>query len=100
MGSTWNGQYQVSLTIKNLGPQPINGWKLRWSFPTGQTVKELWNGVVSRNGAAVTVTNPSWNQVIPPGGSVTDVGFIGTWDNVTNADPPNVTLNNARCARG
>jgi hypothetical protein len=99
--SSWSDFYQVSLTITNLSPQPVNGWRLRWSFATGQALALLWNGNGSQNGVDVTVTNPSWNPVIQGnGGTVTDVGFIALWDNVTNADPPTVTLNNARCARG
>ncbi len=97
--SDWTGEYQVSLAISNLGPAAIDGWTVRWSFPNGQTIKQLWNGTVSQSGVRVSAGNPSWNSVIPAGGTVTDVGFIGRWDNVTNADPPNFTLNNARCAR-
>jgi hypothetical protein len=98
--SSWTGEFQVSLAITNLTTMPLNGWTLRWWFPNGQTVKQLWNGVVSQSGRTVTVTNPSWNPVIAPGGTVTDVGFVSTWDNTTNARPPNITLNNARCALG
>jgi len=97
--SSWTGQYQVSLAITNNGTKPLNGWTVRWRFAGGQTIAQLWNGTASQSGSRVTVTNPSWNAVIPPGGTVTDVGFIGRWDNVTNASPPWITLNNARCAR-
>jgi hypothetical protein len=98
--SDWTGEFQVSLRITNLGPSALNGWTLRWNFGNGQSVKQLWNGTVSQSGARVSVGNPSWNPVIPKGGTVTDVGFVGRWDNFTNAPPPNFTLNNARCARG
>ena len=48
----------------------------------------------------VTVRNASWNAVIPGnGGVLNQVGFNGTWDNATNADPPNILLNGRRCAR-
>lgn len=97
--SSWTDHYQVSLTITNNTSKPLNGWSLRWWFANGQTVDSLWNATASQSGTRVTVTNPSWNPTIPPGGSVTDVGFIGRWDNNTNASPPWVTLNNARCAR-
>jgi hypothetical protein len=97
--STWTDHFAVSLTIKNNTTNPINGWTVAWRFANGQTIDLLWNGVASQSGSRVTVTNPSWNVTIPPGGTVTDVGFNGTWDNFTNAGPPWVTLNNARCAR-
>ena len=91
----------MSLKITNLGSTPINnGWTLRYQFANGQDFQQLWNGTVSQSGSQVAVGYPSWNPVIPAGGSVTDVGFIAHWDNTTNASPPNFTLNNARCARG
>lgn len=97
--SSWTDHYQVSLTITNNTTKPLNGWSVRFWYADGQTVDQLWNGSVSQSGSRVTIANPSWNTTIPPGGSVTDVGFIGRWDNTTNPSPPWVTLNNARCAR-
>jgi peroxidase len=99
--STWTGQQQVSLKITNLSPDATDGWRLQWLFPGGQTFRQLWNGNASQSGAQATVNNASWNAVIPGnGGSLTDVGFIGTWDNTTNPSPPNFTLNGKRCERG
>ncbi len=47
-----------------------------------------------------TVSNASWNAVIPGnGGSLTDVGFTGAWDNTTDPSPANFLLNGRRCAR-
>ena len=98
---TWTNQQQVSLNITNLSPNATNGWKLQWWFPGGQSVTQLWNGTPSQSGAMATVTNASWNAVIPGnGGSQTDVGFIGTWDNTTNPSPPNFLFNGKRCERG
>jgi hypothetical protein len=34
------------------------------------------------------------------GGVLDDVGFLASWDNATNAGPPNFTLNGKRCAHG
>jgi hypothetical protein len=97
--SAWTGEYQVSLNIKNLTSTTIHGWTVAWQFPGGQTFKQLWNGTVSQNGVNVRVGNPSWNDAIPAGGAVTDVGFTGFWDNATNPAPTNITLNGKRCAR-
>lgn len=97
--SSWTDHFQVSLTIKNNSTRTVNGWNVRFWFAGGQTVDQLWNGSVAQSGSRVTITNPSWNTTIPPGGSVTDVGFVARWDNTTNPSPPWVTLNNARCAR-
>jgi peroxidase len=98
--STWSGEYQVSLAIKNLTNSRINGWTVGWQFPAGQNIRLAWNSVASQRGNQVSVANPSWNTSIPAGGTVTDAGFIGRWDNTTNPAPTNITLNNRRCARG
>jgi hypothetical protein len=97
--STWSGEYQVSLAIKNLASSRINGWTVGWQFPAGQTLRLVWNSVASQRGSSVSLSNPSWNPSIPPGGTVTDAGFIARWDNTTNPFPTNITLNNRRCAR-
>ena len=97
--SSWTGEYQVSLTIKNLTNAPVNGWTVGWQFPAGQSIRQAWNSVASQRGNSVSVDNPSWNARIPAGGSVTDAGFIGRWDNTTNPAPTNITLNDHRCAR-
>jgi Cellulose binding domain len=95
----WTDHFQVNLTIKNLTASTIDGWTVSWQFPTGQTVAQLWNGTATQSGTTLNIRNPSWNSLIPAGGAVTDVGFTGNWDNVTNALVANVTLNGKRCAR-
>jgi hypothetical protein len=95
---SWTDRFQVNAVITNEGNTPINGWTVRWQFPGGQNFVSTWNGVFSQQGGNATVTNASWNAVIPPGGAPTDVGFIGSWDNATIPMPTNFTLNNRRCA--
>ncbi|MEV6967702.1 hypothetical protein AB0M47_21605 [Hamadaea sp. NPDC051192] len=41
----------------------------------------------------------SWNATLAPGQTLSGVGFNATWDDYTNADPPNFSLNNRRCSR-
>jgi len=99
----WNGAYQVNFTLRNTSSQATNGWTLQYSFASGQTVSQLWNGNVSQSGSSVTITNASWNAVIPAGGTLggtSGMGFIASWDNATNPKPPNFTLNGRRCALG
>jgi hypothetical protein len=95
----WPGNFQVNMTVTNRGTTAVNGWALRWEFANGQTFTQLWNGNPGLSNGNVTVTNASFNSTIPPGGTVT-LGFNATRDNVTNARPPNFTLNNARCSCG
>ncbi|MFZ1085262.1 MAG: glycoside hydrolase family 6 protein [Terracidiphilus sp.] len=85
-----------NITIVN-GPTAITSWTLTWSFANGQTVSSLWNGNVIQSGANVTVTNQSYNGSIAAGGSLTGVGFNGTWNGVTNAIPTAFSLNGTAC---
>ncbi len=96
--SSWTDRFQVDATITNETSQPINGWTVRWQFAGGQNFVQSWNGTFAQQGASASLTNASWNAVIPPGQSVPDVGYIASWDNATNPMPVNITLNNKRCA--
>jgi hypothetical protein len=93
----WPSGFGVTMSITNTGTQPINGWDLRWRFATGQQVQTLWTGRFNQNGPDVSVTNETYNTVIAPGATVTNVGYNGRWDDVTNARPVNFTLNGTRC---
>jgi hypothetical protein len=95
---SWTDRFQINAIITNESNAPINGWTVRFQFPGGQRFVQSWNGTSAQSGTSASVTNASWNAVIPPGGSPTDVGFIASWDNVTNPMPVNITLNNQRCA--
>ena len=86
------------MVVTNLSPNPINGWSLRWKYPSGQSMTQIWDGVVSQSGPNVTVTNPAnYNQSIAPNGGTRAFGGISTWDNATNAEPMSFTLNNQPC---
>ncbi len=67
--NSWPGGYQAEVTVRNDGQQPVDGWTVRWTMPGGHQVDNLWNGVLSVDGAAVTVTNAEWNVTVPAGGS-------------------------------
>ena len=76
VNSQWSGGYSASITVRNLGAAAWPVWTLRWTFPTDQTVTQLWGGTASQSGRSVTVTSPSWGAV-PAGGTAT-VGFLAT----------------------
>jgi hypothetical protein len=63
--------------VRDTGPTPINGWTVSWTFPSGQTISQLWNGTLTQSGSSETVKNASYNGQIPAGGS-TSFGFIGS----------------------
>src|SRR5690348_16688771 len=74
---SWGGGFQSSVTIKNTG-EAVSSWTLGWSFANGQKITQLWSGSYSQTGAAVKVSNLSYNASIPSGGS-TNFGFLGSW---------------------
>lgn len=92
----WQGGFQADLVITNTGATTVNGWTLRWAFPNGQQISQVWNAGHTQSGAQVTATNVDWNRSIAPNGS-TSFGFLGTWTG-TNARPPGFTLNNSACS--
>jgi len=95
--SQWPGGFGGALTIVNNGLTALTSWTLTWSFANGQTVTELWNGAETQSGANVTVTNLSYNGSIPAGGTLSGVGFNGSWNSVTNAIPTAISLNGTAC---
>jgi hypothetical protein len=78
----WSGGFGANVVITNLG-DPVNGWRLTWSFGAGQTITQLWNGSYTQSGAQVTVKDAGWNANIPTGGNA-QFGFNGT---ATGANP-------------
>ncbi|WP_433303847.1 family 43 glycosylhydrolase [Actinoplanes sp. CA-030573] len=90
----WQGGFGADVTITNLG-DPINGWRLSWTYTAGQTVTQLWNGTVSQSGAQVTVTNAAYNGAIATGGTAS-FGFNGSWTSA-NPAPAGFSLNGVAC---
>ncbi|HZP51281.1 cellulose binding domain-containing protein [Actinocrinis sp.] len=96
--SAWNTGLTENITVTNTGSTAVNGWKLGFTLPSGQTVTSSWNATISPSSGAVTATNVSYNAAIPPGGS-TSFGFQA--NHTGNAAPPaGFTLNGAACASG
>ncbi|MGB2572278.1 endo-1,4-beta-xylanase [Micromonospora citrea] len=74
----WPGGFQAAVKVTNTGDRPLTGWTLRWSFPDGQRITQLWNGTYRQEGATVEVGNAAWNGRLAPGPGV-DVGFLAGW---------------------
>ncbi|MBO3739637.1 extracellular catalytic domain type 1 short-chain-length polyhydroxyalkanoate depolymerase [Actinoplanes flavus] len=94
--NAWNTGFTASVTVTNTGTAAVNGWTLRFTLPSGQTVTNAWNATVSPASGAVAATNVSYNGTLTAGGSQT-FGFQGTHSGNT-AEPGAFTLNNATCA--
>ncbi|MGD0832779.1 MAG: Ig-like domain repeat protein [Terracidiphilus sp.] len=89
--------FGAALTIQNTGTTAWTSWTLTWTFANGQTITSLWNGIETQSGAVVTVKNEPYNGSVSASGSVTGVGFNGTWNGVTNAVPTSFAVNGTTC---
>lgn len=81
----WQGGFQGEVTIKNNGASPTSTWTATVTFPSGQTVSQVWNGTATTSGSTVTVKNVSWNGSLGIGAS-TSFGFLGS-STGTNGTP-------------
>ncbi|MFF0306933.1 cellulase family glycosylhydrolase [Streptosporangium sp. NPDC004379] len=93
----WTGGFTANVNVTNLG-DPINGWRLAWTFPSGQKVTQAWNATVTSSGAQVTAANASYNAAVATNGTVS-FGFNGSWSG-SNAAPAAFTLNGVTCTGG
>lgn len=92
----WGSGATVGVTIINNGNTAVNGWQLTWSFPNNQQITNLWNGTHTQNGAAVAVTNASYNATIPANGGSVNFGFNIVYSG-TNNNPTSFSLNGTAC---
>jgi hypothetical protein len=74
--NAWPGGFQGEITVQ-AGTANVNGWTVRFTTGTGQTVTQLWNGTVSTNGTANAVRNASWNGSLAANAS-TAFGFLAS----------------------
>lgn len=95
---SWSGGFTANVTVANTGSSAVNGWQLRFTLPSGQTITSAWNATVSPSSGAVTAANVSYNAQIPAGGSQS-FGFQGTYTG-SFAQPTGFTLNGTACATG
>ncbi|NUO60712.1 MAG: 1,4-beta-xylanase [Hamadaea sp.] len=94
--NAWNNGLTDNITITNTGTAAINGWNLKFTLASGQTITSGWSATYSPSSGAVTATNVNYNGSIPPGGSTT-IGFQATHTGNT-ANPSGFTLNGAACS--
>jgi len=94
VSAQWPGGFTANVNVTNLG-DPINGWDLAWTFPSGQRVTHPWNATVTSAGSQVTATNMSYNATIATNATVS-FGFNGAWS-TSNTPPTAFSLNGVAC---
>src|SRR6185312_2270413 len=81
----WPAGFQGEVKV-TAGSSAINGWTVTWTYANGQTVSQAWSATVTSSGSAVTAKNVSYNGKLSAGGATT-FGFLGSWNNSSNAVP-------------
>ena len=92
--SQWQNGFTANVSVTNLGDR-VDGWRLTWTWPSGQQVTQAWNATVTSSGAQVTAANVGYNAVIEPNAKVS-FGFNGSWSG-TNTAPESFALNGVTC---
>ncbi|GIJ27342.1 hypothetical protein Vqi01_25040 [Micromonospora qiuiae] len=92
--SQWPGGFTANVDLTNLG-DPLNGWRLTWTFSSGQRVTQAWNANVTQSGNDVTASNVGYNAALGTNQTVS-FGFNGSWSGTNNA-PTSFALNGITC---
>jgi hypothetical protein len=93
---SWSGGFTANVTVANTGSSAVNGWKVGFTLPSGQSITSAWNAAVSPSSGAVTASNLAYNAQIPAGGTQS-FGFQGTYSG-SYAQPAGFTLNGTSCS--
>jgi len=75
--TSWQTGYQVTVTLQNKTANLTSSWMSSFTLGQGQSVRNIWNGVLKLNGQMVTVANPTWiGGGMIPANAATTFGFI------------------------
>ncbi|WP_214107226.1 glycoside hydrolase family 6 protein [Acrocarpospora catenulata] len=93
---TWEGGngFGVQVRLQNLG-DPVNNWRITYSYSGSQTLQNGWEGNWSQSGQNITIAAPDYapnlaaNGVVQPGANFTFTG--------TNTNPTAFSLNGTPC---
>jgi lysophospholipase L1-like esterase len=72
--NSWSGGFQGEVKV-TAGSSALNGWTVRWTLASGQTITQVWNGTLTTSGSSVTVKNADYNGALAPSASTT-FGFL------------------------
>lgn len=96
--NAWNTGLTASVTITNTGTSTVDGWRLGFTLPSGQTITNGWGATYTPASGAVTATNASYDGTLAPNASVT-IGYQA--DHTGNSAAPTAyTLNGTACTVG
>ncbi|MEU5295363.1 extracellular catalytic domain type 1 short-chain-length polyhydroxyalkanoate depolymerase [Streptomyces umbrinus] len=93
--NAWSTGLTGSVTITNTGTTRIDGWKLAFTLPSGQTITNGWGATYAPASGAVSATNATYNGTIAPNASV-GIGYQANHGGNSGA-PTAFTLNGTAC---
>jgi chitodextrinase len=96
--NTWSSGFTARIRITNTGPAAWSGWRLTFTFPGNQRIRENWGATWSQQGASVVALNLSYNGNLAPNQSV-DIGFNGSYS-ASFTRPALFAVNGVTCATG
>jgi hypothetical protein len=71
IGHSWSGGFVATVTVRNVGTETLDGWRVAWRWSADERFLAVWNGVVEGSGPDVAIRNSSHNGTLAPGGSRT-----------------------------
>jgi hypothetical protein len=89
----WPDGFQATVTVTTV--EPVDTWRVAWSFRDGQKVTQMWDAGVAQSGARVTATAADYNKAVPANGTVS-FGFLASWQQ-KNTAPYAFSLNGQAC---
>lgn len=98
--SQWSTGFETDISITNTGSTPFDAWALRFTYNNGQVISQAWNSINEQEGLRVPLTNASWNGTLAPGQTLSGVGYVATWNGVTNQRPNRFSINTTQCSTG
>ncbi|MER5992971.1 cellulose binding domain-containing protein [Streptomyces viridosporus] len=91
----WPDGFQATVTVTTR--EPLDSWRVGFSFRDGQRVRQMWDATASQDGSRVTATAADYNRKVPAGAELA-FGFLASWRG-TNSPPSDFTLNGRPCAK-
>ncbi|WP_174704045.1 cellulose-binding domain-containing protein, partial [Streptomyces viridosporus] len=91
----WPDGFQATVTVTT--HEPLDSWRVGFSFRDGQRVRQMWDATASQDGSRVTATAADYNRTVPAGAELA-FGFLASWRG-TNSPPSDFTLNGRSCAK-
>jgi cellulase/cellobiase CelA1 len=67
----WSGGFVATVTVRNVGTETLDGWRVSWRWSGDERILAVWKAVVEGGGPDVTVRNAAYNGTLAPDGSTT-----------------------------